>query len=353
MDSALARGHHSVVHFPEAWFVACRSEELGRRPVAQTIQGVPLVLFRDGNGKAAALLDRCPHRNVPLSAGCVRNGELECAYHGWRFDASGTCVAIPGLVGPPEGKARRAPSHPTLEQDGYVWVWNRSDLQPDHGPRRLPHVDDPEYSTVRRTFTVDATLHAVVENTLDVPHTAFLHGGLFRTSRKENEIEVVIRRWSDRVEAEFLGEPRPKGVAGRILAPGGGVVRHFDRFLLPSLAQVEYRLGERSHLIANSLLTPVSDFVTRVHAAVTFRLPLPHWIVAPFVIPVATHIFLQDARMLALQTSTTHRFGGEQFVSTEIDVLGPQVLRLLLQAQRGEKPPLDTPPEEHRIRMRV
>jgi hypothetical protein len=116
---------------------------------------------------------------------------------------------------------------------------------------------------------------------------------------------------------------------------------------------VEYRLGDKSHLLATSLLTPVTDFLTRLYAVVTFRVPLPHWLVRPFLTPVATHIFGQDARILAMQTETIRRFGGEQFASTEIDVLGPQILRLLLQAQRGDKPQKDAPPEEHRVRMRV
>jgi phenylpropionate dioxygenase-like ring-hydroxylating dioxygenase large terminal subunit len=59
---------------------------------------VPLVLFRS-QGRAAALLDRCPHRNVPLSLGRVlADGRLECAYHGWQFDYEGVCRKIPGLA---------------------------------------------------------------------------------------------------------------------------------------------------------------------------------------------------------------------------------------------------------------
>jgi phenylpropionate dioxygenase-like ring-hydroxylating dioxygenase large terminal subunit len=341
------------MRLPHAWFVACTSHQLGSTPLARSIQGVPLVLFRDPQGRPAALLDRCPHRNVPLSAGRVQQGRLECAYHGWQFDGAGACLEIPGLVGSPEGKARRAPSYLAREQDGYVWVYSEPDAEPATSPYRLPLADDRRYTTVRRDFEVAATLHAVVENTLDVPHTAFLHGGLFRTSEKENEIEVVVRRTWNQVEAEYLGEPRPKGIAGRVLAPGGGAVVHFDRFLLPSIAQVEYRLGDSSHLMATSLLTPVSDFVTHLYAAVTFRIPLPHWLLRPFLTPVATHIFSQDARILRLQTQTVQRFGGEQFVSTDLDALGPSVLRLLLEAARGDLPPPDSPAAEHRLRMRT
>lgn len=351
MAPPATRGHFSVVRLADGWFVACTSGELRQRPIARVIQGTPLVLFRDRDGRPCALLDRCPHRNVPLSLGALRDGQLECAYHGWRFDGTGTCRAIPGLCGPAEGKGRRAPSYACIEQQGYVWVYASPDTTPARAPWRIACADDARYTTVRRMFRVAGTVHAVIENALDVPHTAFLHGGLFRTAEKKNEIEVVVRRFGDHVEAEYLGEPAPRGLAGRVLAPKGGVVQHFDRFHLPSIAEVEYRLGDDSHLIVTSLCTPVSDFETMLYAVVTFRLPVPHWLLCPFLTPVATHIFRQDARILAQQTATVRRFGGEQYVSTEIDVLGPQILRLLLQAQRGERPPPDAPVDVHRVRM--
>ena len=67
--------------------------------MAVTIQNVPLVVFRGRAGAPAALVDRCPHRNVPLSEGRVTaEGTLECRYHGWQFDQHGACVDVPGLV---------------------------------------------------------------------------------------------------------------------------------------------------------------------------------------------------------------------------------------------------------------
>ena len=59
------------------------------------------------------------------SGGSVsRDGTIECPYHGWRFDGAGACRHIPSLIGPPEAKARNAPAFPTLEQDGWVWVYS-------------------------------------------------------------------------------------------------------------------------------------------------------------------------------------------------------------------------------------
>ena len=357
MPSRSPAGRTSAVELPDEWYVGCLSSELGRRPLARTVLGRPLCLFRDGDGGAGALVDRCPHRNVPLSMGRLRGGWLECRYHGWRFDRSGACRGIPGLCADDaDRRGRAAQSLPCVEQDGFVWVFPGSAVPPPGGPPfRFPCVDDPGYDTVRRSLRSAGTVHAVAENALDVPHTAFLHGGLFRgAGRDPVEIEVVVRTGSDRIEAEYIGEPRPPGVAGRLLAPGGGVVQHWDRFILPSIAQVEYRL-EDNHLLVTSALTPVAPTETRLHSAVTFSLRVPHGLIKALLPPVAGLIFAQDARILRRQAETIERFGGEQFSSTEIDVLGQGILRLLRRAERGEAgtDAADDAPAERRLRMQV
>ncbi len=326
----------SVARVEKAWYIACRSGELGKHPIARRVLGTPLVLFRGENDAPGALLDRCPHRNVPLSMGRVQDGLLECGYHGWRFDQSGACKKVPSLACATEAAGRAAPAFACREQDGFVWIWAEADAEPVGDPFRFPLVGAPGYTTVRHHVVANATLHATAENALDVPHTAFLHSGLFRSDDKpRNRIEVVVRRWHDRVEAQYLGEPRPGGLAGKLLAPKGGVVEHFDRFLLPSIVQVEYRLGE-SHFLVCAALTPEEDFLTHLYAVISFKLPIPGWLVVPFLRPVALRIFGQDAQILAKQTANIQRFGGEQYVSTEIDVLGPHILRLLRQAERGK-----------------
>lgn len=337
-----ARGT-SVARVMDAWYVACASDELRRgKPLARTILGVPVALFRDGEGSAGALLDRCPHRNVPLSEGRVAHGDLECAYHGWRFDRLGRCTAIPTLDGEPDAAARKAPFFPVRESQGHVWVWPVPDGTPEGEPFRFELDGAEGYTTVRQRLAMSGSLHAAAENALDVPHTKFLHGGLFRTSDRKNRIEVVVTRTHDRVEAEYLGEPRPTGLVGRILAPRGGVVTHVDRFFLPSIVQVEYRLG-KNHILVTSALTPESDFVTRFYGVVSFKLPLPGFLVAPILEPIAMSILKQDARMLEKQTANVRRFGGEQYVSTEVDVLGPHILRLLRAAERGKNDPAAEP----------
>lgn len=347
------KGHTSVARVADDWYIACESPQLRDQPLAVTLLDTPLVLFRDHSGRAGALLDRCPHRNVPLSLGAVKGENLECAYHGWQFDRRGMCQAIPGLVDEQKATGRRVPAFAVREQDGFIWVYATPEVEPQREPFRFPFIGDKNYTTVRQTVAAEGSIHAVAENALDVPHTAYLHGGLFRSAKsKRNEITVEIRRWHDRVEAEYIGEPRPSGLAGRLLAPGGGTVAHFDRFILPSIVQVEYRLGDRSHICVTSALTPIADFHTRLFAVTSFRLPLPGWLVAFFLRPLALRIFQQDADMLKRQTATIHHFGGEQYMSSEVDVLGPHIYRLLKQAERGERAAL-AEPFTRTMRMRI
>ncbi len=335
-DLQSASGHRSIAHLRDHWYVLCTSAELRRKPLSRTLMGVPIVLFRDGDGSAGALLDRCPHRNVPLSLGQVEAGELECGYHGWRFDGRGTCTKVPGLCGEgPDDRTRRVPSHAVREQDGWVWVWGEPDAEPTRDPFRPKVADRKGYTIVRRVVDFEATLHATIENALDVPHTAFLHRGLFRGGREPVEIRAVVTRSADGAQVEFIGEPRPEGFAARLLSPSGGVVTHFDRFWMPSISEVEYNIGDENHIVTTGICTPVDDFHTRIFAHVAFKMRIPGWLVKPVLQPIAMKIFEQDAWILKEQTEASHRWGGERYASTELDLIGPQVWRLLRRNQQG------------------
>jgi hypothetical protein len=46
----------------------------------------------------------------------------------------------------------------------------------------------------------------------------------------------------------------------------------------------------------------------------------------------------QDADILRQQTQGIQRFGGEAYMSTELDLMGPEIWRMLRQAERGLDP---------------
>ena len=49
-----------------------------------------IAIFRTGDGKVFALVDRCPHKHGPLSQGIVHGHAVACPLHNWSIDlASG------------------------------------------------------------------------------------------------------------------------------------------------------------------------------------------------------------------------------------------------------------------------
>ena len=98
------------MYLKTAWYVAGWENHLDGGLLARTICEEPIVFFRGDDGKIGALEDRCGHRSAPLSVGRLKGNEVECGYHGLRFDRTGQCTAIPPqeLV-PPSARVRSYP----------------------------------------------------------------------------------------------------------------------------------------------------------------------------------------------------------------------------------------------------
>jgi len=347
------KGRVSVARVDRAWYAACRSIGLADEPVARTILGTPVVLYRDAEGQPGALLDRCPHRNVPLSQGTVdEGGRLACAYHGWRFDRAGSCVEVPGLLGtsPEDARNRAVPAFETCEQDGFVWVWGRPDEPAEGRPVAIPFVDDPGYLVIHREYLFECTLHAALENALDVPHTAFVHRGDFRGTRERVEVQALRRRIPGGIEIEYLGEPPLTG-PDRDESGNPVVQQHWDRFFMPSVAQVEYKTGEERHLVTTLPHTPVNDFETRAWLVSCWRMPEAGEQARAGFEAYLDGILAQDVEILRQQTESIRRFGGESYLSTELDLMGPEIWRMLRQAERGLDP--NSAKIDRRVRMSV
>jgi phenylpropionate dioxygenase-like ring-hydroxylating dioxygenase large terminal subunit len=335
-------GRYSVAFPKRWWYPACRSRDLtSRRPLAITLLDDPVVVWRDGSGVACALVDRCPHRNVPLSAGKVKGdgGTLQCGYHGWCFDGAGRCTAVPGLLqdeSTASSSTRDVGSYATREQDGFVWIWpDRGEAAPppDRDPFALPDFpDDGRSGEVVFAYDLDATMHAALENALDVPHTAFLHAGLFRGG-DQRDIRAERRNVPDGIEVQYLDEP----VAFGPVRWPSKVFDHWDRFFLPCVAQIEYRVAPHVRIVNTILHLPLSPFRTRAWFVVRFSSPAPARLVRPIVLARGKGILKQDADFLAMQTANARRFGGERYTSTELDLIGNGIWRLLRQAERSER----------------
>ena len=320
----------------EFWYIAAESRSLKQRPLASVILGQSVVLFRDNEGRAGALEDRCAHRNAPLSAGRVSNGCIECPYHGWRYDGQGSCMHIPSL-----GEGAKLPRHtvrsfPAQEQDGYVWVYMGEDV-PKTAPFKFPHVGERRWSTFRMRTRFQTDVEACLENFLDCPHTAYVHKGWFR-NHDTSQLKAYVRTRDGVAEAEFENEPVSPSVITRLFYPRGRKPRHTDRFIMPSVSRVDYEFGPDRHFIISSACTSVSDWETQVYTVITFC--FGH--IAPAVRlvfePMARRILRQDVDILTLHGQQMRKLGGPRYSHVETDLLGIEIQRMRRRCEHGEPP---------------
>jgi len=166
----------------KAWYAAVRSDELRDKPFARTFLEQPVVLYRTRNGTPVALEDRCPHRFLPLSMGCVIGDQIRCGYHGLVYDPSGKCVSVPTQASVPKSAVVRA--YPLIEKFGFIWIWMGNPAAAD--AKLLPqfgldvnlehHVSDG-WSPAHGYYCPKANYLLVVDNLLDLSHITYVHAG--------------------------------------------------------------------------------------------------------------------------------------------------------------------------------
>ena len=79
-----------------------------------TGKGKQLALFLHKDGRIFAVDAGCPHAGGPLDEGTVKNCEVTCPLHNYKFDLiSGRCSTDPGLT---------LQTYPVFVEDNQVWV---------------------------------------------------------------------------------------------------------------------------------------------------------------------------------------------------------------------------------------
>jgi phenylpropionate dioxygenase-like ring-hydroxylating dioxygenase large terminal subunit len=334
------------------WYVAAAAADVTSKPVAMRILDEALVLFRDAQGRAAVLQDRCSHRNVQLSLGKVKDGCLQCPYHGWEFNGGGDCVRVPSAcAGDVIPSGAKVPAYPVIEQDGYIWVWIGDQDPGDKLPYRLPHTTGDGWRDCRFAVTIKNSVDNVIENFIDCPHTGYVHGGLFRTPAS-HRAETTVRRVEDGIVIEIDEETEADSFLGRLLVAKGDKVVHIDRFIVPSTVQVSYQFSPTRHVIGHQICTPVGPFETRVFVHVSWRLGWITPLIAPLVLRVGHMVMGQDLGILENQGDMVRRHG-EHFVSTAADTANVWIRHFRQQAAAGQSPGTDSVGREKRVEFRL
>ena len=289
------------------WYPVLRSKEIrGRRLVTSCGLEVPLVLGRDSCGKAFALRDICPHRAFPLSLGRYDGQTVECAYHGWRFDAhTGQCKEVPSITSDSKLQCERisAGSFPCEESDGYIWVYFA-----DPEGRRMddtpPVPELPKYSRRYRIAHLSATLACNMDTAIiglmDPAHGPFVHRSWWWRSRrsireKKKNFEPIPRGFRMSPHA-----PSANSAPYKLLKVYGATVTTQIDFVLPSMRTEEVRCGK--YWFSNrTTITPINRNVCRLDFCAAWNLFSWFPLVSPLLHFFGKRFIAQDQRVIELQ----------------------------------------------------
>jgi phenylpropionate dioxygenase-like ring-hydroxylating dioxygenase large terminal subunit len=326
------------MQFEDFWYVVALSTQLGPNTVlTRSLFKEWIVLFRGNNGQPVALRDRCLHRNSRLYPGKVCQGTLQCPYHGWVYDQNGRVIAVPaeGELFQPK-HLRQAKRYATKEQDGYVYVRLADDPSLPFEPFPMPQYREPGWETVRVINRFRNSVTNCVENFIDIPHTVFVHPGVFRTAQQQ-QLEMTIERRHGSVLVEYRNETSNLGWYHRFLNWQGTNIKHTDYFQMPNVTCVQYIFGRDRHLFITSQSIPETNDSTLVYTDITYCYGIWNKLARPFVWWTAQRIIGQDVKFLGIQGETIAKYG-TQFSNTPADTIHVFVESIREAIARGEDP---------------
>ncbi len=298
------------------WYRALPSETVKRGQMQKAmLLEIPLVIGRDRTGKPFALRDACPHRGMPLSCGQFDGEQVECSYHGWRFDAqSGQCKLIPSLSPDQNLKVDRiyAGNYACEERDSFVWVF-----MPDSGPpgagssrREEPAVATPRVPTFSdkfKTAYLSADLPCNVDHgiigLMDPAHGPFVHQAWWWRSRhsiheKQKQFEPIPNGF--RMSAHTPSSNSAPYKLLKFYSDADSITTTID-FVLPNLRYETIRAG-KYWFSSLTTVTPITRDRCRIDVVACWN--IFNWV--PFGASLLKFVFAkfveQDRRTMELQS---------------------------------------------------
>lgn len=280
----------------DSWYAVLDSREVRRgKPHAARRFGRELVFWRDADGAVQCVSDRCPHRGAALSGGRVRDGCIECPFHGFRFDGAGACVKVP-CNGPEDQRPKHlaTQAYPVREAHGFVWLW-WGEARPAGDYPPVPWFDRLEgyaYSGFVEDTKVDWTRN--VENQLDWAHLPFVHkttiGGSF-----PHEIEVRSKVEGDHLTTWLAHQEDEQGKPSFYL-----------RFAFPN---IWYNPFFGNLMIGFVAFVPIDEAHSRLHFRTYARLPILPALsrLAARIVDLFNRVIVrQDLRVIQTQPTGSH-----------------------------------------------
>jgi len=296
-DAGISASADAPLFLRDLWYMAGFARNVGRGQLRRVILlGEPVAIGRMADGGVFALRDICPHRGVPLSAGRIGEGTVECPYHGWRFRADGVCAAIPSLV---EGQDMdptkiRVRAYPAREQDGLIWVFmpSKDGAAPKSAPPKVGLPDAKPRWSISQTFAC-AIDHAVI-GLMDPAHAPYVHGRWWWRVKPR----VKEKHYAPLPTGFVMTRHQPSKAAYKLL----GDVTTEITFELPSVRFENIRGfigGRQVDVVGLTTCTPIDAETTQVTQV--FYWPLWLGFLKPFFWAFGRTFLSDDRKMVELQ----------------------------------------------------
>jgi phenylpropionate dioxygenase-like ring-hydroxylating dioxygenase large terminal subunit len=238
------------------WYLICPEKELRKQIISRKILNEEIILFRDEQGGITALENRCCHRNVKLSLGYLDKGQVVCGYHGWKYDATGTCVDIPSQTAEAKiPKTARIKEYPVRLFNRWIWVFMGDPEKANTiNPYDIPEMN--EWNFTYQAYTFKADLELAAESLVDPYHLAYAH---------RNSIKSLLGRIED-FPASFNLQTVEDGLVGTYRRANGGnffekmyfghepYVTTRIRFYYPTISRLEIEFKKRTLLILEQII---------------------------------------------------------------------------------------------------
>lgn len=360
MPETLDRERVNAKIFPHplnAWYAVAWDHELTPRGIlARTVAGRPMALYRTESGRPVALADACWHRLAPLSMGTrVGADEIQCPYHGLRYNPSGRCTKLPAqeTLNP----SASVPSYPIVERYRYAWVWPGDPELAD--PADIPdmhQMDDPEWAGDGLTIEAACNYQLILDNLMDLTHEEFVHGSSLGqdelsqsefSTRLEEDGHVTVTRWMIDVAPPAFWA---KNIRDRFPDFSGRVDRwQIIHYYAPSTICIDVGVaptgtgapeGDRSQGVNGyvmNTITPATERTSHYFWAFMRNYRLESQRITRELRDGVRGVFAEDEAMLRAQQEAIDAHPDYAFYSLNIDAGGMWVRRILdrMLAQEG------------------
>jgi len=185
--------------FINFWYPMATGAELTDKPLRVRALAQDFVVFRDSQGKAHCVSNTCSHRGGSLAGGKIVGDNIQCPYHGWQFDGSGTCKRIPSLGTKATVPGRtRVDAYPVQESYGIVFAF-LGDLPESERPPVLAvkEWEQQGWRTTLQHFPIKGYYERSIENGIDPAHNEYVHDTHGFSGEREEEYKIGDMRMDD------------------------------------------------------------------------------------------------------------------------------------------------------------